>query len=376
MIADENEASNGDVGQSPWCAAMKLLITGICGFVGQTVARGLLEIIPGLEVIGVDSLVRPGSELSRRALSALGVKFFHADVRSRSDIELLPACDWVLDAAANASVLAGLSQPGASRQLIEHNLIGTVNLLEYCRRHKAGFILLSTSRVYSVAPLASLEMEVDKNAFRPSRDQSWPQGCSPVGLAESFATAPPLSLYGASKLASEMLAAEYGSAFDFPVWLNRCGVLAGAGQFGRPDQGIFSYWLHAYAAGKPLKYIGFDGQGHQVRDALHPDDLLPVLVRQFEQPSRRPEPALNFGGGLANSMSLAQLSDWCAARFEPRPVATDPAPRPYDVPWLVMDSRAAEQRWQWRPKKTLLAILEDIAAHAEGNPHWLDLTGG
>ena len=355
---------------------MKLLITGICGFVGQTVARGLLEIIPGLEIIGVDSLVRPGSELNRRALSALGVKFFHADVRSRSDIELLPACDWVLDAAANASVVAGLSQPGASRQLIEHNLIGTVNLLEYCRRHKAGFNLLSTSRVYSVAPLASLEMEVDKEAFRPRSDQSWPQGCSPVGLAESFATAPPLSLYGASKLASEVLAAEYGSAFDFPVWLNRCGVLAGAGQFGRPDQGIFSYWLHAYAAGKPLKYIGFDGQGHQVRDALHPEDLLPVLVRQFEQPSRMPEPALNFGGGLAGSMSLAQLSDWCAARFGPRPVAADRSPRPYDVPWLVMDCRAAEQRWQWRPKKTLTTILEDIAAHAEANPHWLDMTGG
>ena len=49
---------------------------------------------------------------------------------------------------------------------------------------------------------------------------------------------------GASKLASEQLILEYGNSFDFPVWINRCGVLAGAGQFGKADQGIFSYWIH------------------------------------------------------------------------------------------------------------------------------------
>ena len=56
----------------------------------------------------------------------------------------------------------------------------------------------------------------------------------------------PLSLYGASKLASETLILEYGECFGFPVWINRCGVLAGAGQFGKADQGIFSFWIHSF----------------------------------------------------------------------------------------------------------------------------------
>jgi CDP-paratose 2-epimerase len=354
---------------------MKILITGICGFGGQTIAHSLLEQISGLEIVGVDNLIRPGSEQNRRKLVGLGVKFFHADVRNTSDIDGLPAADWVIDAAANASVLAGVDGAAATRQLIEHNLGGTINLLEYCRRHRAGFILLSTSRVYSIAPMTTLEVTSQGDAFRPKPDQGWPNGCSLAGFAESFSTTPPLSLYGSTKLASEILAQEYGAAFGLPVWINRCGVLAGAGQFGRPDQGIFAYWIHAYARRRPLKYIGFNGRGFQVRDALHPADLVPVLTRQLKQPSAHVEAPLNFGGGTENSMSLTQLSQWCADRFGPHRVDSDPKPRPFDVPWLVLDCRAAGQRWQWKPQTNLQAILEEIALHAEQHPEWLDLTG-
>ena len=108
-----------------------------------------------------------------------------------------------------------------------------------------------------------------------------PEGVSAHGIAENFSTTPPLSLYGSSKLASECVALEYGETFEFPVWINRCGVLAGAGQFGRADQGIFSFWINAYLRRAPLRYIGFDGAGHQTRDCLHPRDLLPVLQKQM-----------------------------------------------------------------------------------------------
>jgi CDP-paratose 2-epimerase len=83
----------------------------------------------------------------------------------------------------------------------------------------------------------------------------------------------PVSLYGSSKLAVESIALEYGAAFDFSVWVDRCGVLAGPGQFGTPDQGIFSYWINAHLRRRALRYIGFDGAGKQVRDAFHPHDL-------------------------------------------------------------------------------------------------------
>src|SRR5450756_1443354 len=212
---------------------MKILITGICGFVGSTLARALLDSAENLKVTGVDNFIRPGSELNRRELAKLGVKIIHADVRSAADFETLPDADFVIDAAANPSVLAGVDGKTSSRQLLEHNLWGTVNVLEYCKTHRAGLILLSTSRVYSIKPLAELAVEARDQAFHP-RAGSLPPGLTQNGVAENFSTAPPLSLYGSTKLASECLALEYGGAFGFPVWINRCGVLAGAGQFGKP----------------------------------------------------------------------------------------------------------------------------------------------
>ncbi|MBV9155574.1 MAG: NAD-dependent epimerase/dehydratase family protein, partial [Acidobacteriaceae bacterium] len=75
---------------------MKILITGICGFVGSRIARALLERVPGLEITGIDSLLRPGSEINRSELRSKGIQFIHGDLRMRSDVEAIPACDWVI----------------------------------------------------------------------------------------------------------------------------------------------------------------------------------------------------------------------------------------------------------------------------------------
>ena len=140
---------------------MKLLITGICGFVGSSLAKCLLERREELSIYGIDNLMRPGSETNRRKLQTLGVRFFHGDIRAASDFEALPAADWVIDAAANPSVLAGVTGGFSSRQLFEHNLAGILNVLEYCKAHKAGLLLLSTSRVYSIPALVSLPLRVN-----------------------------------------------------------------------------------------------------------------------------------------------------------------------------------------------------------------------
>jgi CDP-paratose 2-epimerase len=355
---------------------MRILISGACGFVGSTLARTLARSPAGHQLLGIDNFVRPGSETNRAELKRLGVKLFYGDLRSASDLEPLPPCDWVIDAAANPSVLAGVDGRTSSRQLVEHNLGGTVNLLEHCKRHGAGFILISTSRVYSIAALAGLTTAVEKQAFAPrfSAETKIP-GLTAAGVDETFATGAPISLYGATKLASEALALEYGEAFGLPVFINRCGVLAGAGQFGRPDQGIFAYWINSWLRRQPLKYIGFGGEGHQVRDCLHPRDLAPLLEKQFGAPKTSVgDRVINVGGGTGSAMSLRQLSNWCAGRLGAHAVAADPAPRPFDLPWLVLDSAKAARLWQWRPTTTLPAILEEIAAHAEAHPDWLELS--
>lgn len=350
---------------------MKLLISGVCGFVGSTLARALTA--AGHQVTGFDSYIRPGSETNREPLLRLGIKVLTADLRHAAEIDALPAADFVIDAAANASVLAGIDGRTSSRELVDHNLGGTINLLEYCKARRAGFILLSTSRVYSIAPLGQLGVAAENGAFHPRAP--FPTGLTAAGLDETFATTAPISLYGATKLASEAMALEYGAAFNFPVFINRCGVLAGAGQFGRADQGIFAYWLNAHLRRRPLKYLGFGGHGHQVRDCLHPLDLLPVLEKQFAAPALAPADRIaNFSGGLASALSLRQLTDWCDARFGPQPVAADGTPRPFDIPWIVLDHAKATRLWAWRPATPVSTILDEIAAHAVQHPAWLELS--
>ena len=401
---------------------MHIIVTGICGFAGSIIARGLLEHLPGVQITGIDSLIRKGSETNLEPLRALGIDVRVGDIRNEEDLAALPAVDWVLDCAANPSVLAGVDGKTSAKDLLDHNLGGTIHLLEYCRRHKAGFILLSTSRVYSIPPLASLPVEVVDGAFRPQNAQetekgNWPQnaqeaqnkvqpgspvnlvplvannsasassdshpvnlvplvatpGLSRLGVSESFSTEPPISLYGSSKKCSELLALEYGMTFDFPVRINRCGVLAGAGQFGKADQGIFSFWTHSWARRRPLKYIGFGGGGHQVRDCLHPRDIVPLLIDQMNDPGRKVDPILNVSGGVESAMSLAQLSAWCTQRLGPHQVAADTNPRPFDIPWMVLDSSAVGEAWGWKPRTLMPAILEEIALHAEQHPKWLEL---
>ncbi|MBV8808716.1 MAG: hypothetical protein JO033_08575, partial [Acidobacteriaceae bacterium] len=148
-------------------------------------------------------------------------------------------------------------------------------------------------------------------------------------------------------------------------------VLAGAGQFGTAEQGIFSYWLHAHAAKLQLRYIGFGGLGHQVRDAFHPDDLADLLCAQIARGQPGSDAIYNLGGGRENAMSLAQLTEWCNQQFGNHEPQADTKPRPFDIPWMVMDSARAEQEFGWKPKRPLASILDEIAKHVRDNPDWL-----
>ena len=355
---------------------MKILITGICGFVGSAITHALLAHFDNVKLYGIDNFVRPGSETNRLKLRTLGVGLIHGDVRSASDFDQLPDVDWVIDAAANPSVLIGADGRTSSRQAVENNLYGTVNILEYAKARKAGLILLSTSRVYSIPEMQAIPLAESGNTFLFDETKPCPPGVSGQGMTEDFSTRAPISLYGSTKLASEALAMEYGYTYQLPIWINRCGVLAGAGQFGTAEQGIFSYWLHAHKQRRKLGFYGFGGRGLQVRDALDPRDLARLLIHQITHtPSPRPQGIFHVAGGIANSMSLAQLTAWCDDRFGKHAAVANTSDRPFDVPWVVMDATRARETFGWSPEISLAKILDEIAAHVAAYPDWLNLAG-
>ena len=349
---------------------MNILITGIAGFVGSRLARYLLAARSDLKIWGIDNLSRRGSEQNLAAVREIGCEFIHGDVRCPSDLEALPPMHWVIDAAANPSVLAGLN--GNAGSLVGHNLIGSLNLLEKCRRDSAGFVLISSSRVYSIDALNSLPLSKASTRYELSDGTCSAPGVGSQGVREEFSTAAPVSLYGATKLASEIMALEYGSTFSLPIWINRCGVIAGAGQFGKIDQGIFSYWIHSYRERSPLQLVGYGGTGLQVRDCLHPDDLARLVSAQLDAGGSADRPRIcNVSGGLASSMSLHELNAWCAERFGSHAVGSRPETRTLDAPWVVLDAGLAKRTWGWRPQMSVHAILDEIAEHADAHPDWL-----
>ena len=362
---------------------MKILVTGGCGFVGAAVCRRFLTARAGLAVTVLDSLRRRGAETNVADLEARGVRVVHGDVRVAADIDALGPFDWVIDAAAEPSVLAGTAAGGQTgrRQLVDHNLVGTVNLLEAAARWQAGMILLSTSRVYSIPTLAGLPLAERSGrgggaAFDLDATHPLPPGVSPAGISEGCSSASPVSLYGATKLAAEILALEYAHAAGTPLVIDRLGVMAGAGQFGRADQGIFSWWIHRWAARRPLSWIGFGGRGLQVRDCLHPDDLADLLLSQLAAARGREPELVNVSGGSVSGTSLAELSAWCAERLGPHDVGVSHESRPYDLPWVVLDHAAATSRHGWKPARSVEQIFEEIADHAQRHPGWLDRCGG
>ena len=196
-----------------------ILITGICGFTGSTLAKTLVE--EGYEVCGLDNFLREGSRGNVEPLKKLGIRVVEGDIRNEADLAKMPKADWVLDCAAEPSVLAGVGSGMGSYELMDHNLIGTIRVLELCKKIQAGLILLSTSRVYSVAGLSSLKVAAGKiriadcglgiegstNAKSGKRNAEKGEivGLTSKGISEEFSTEPPLSLYGASKRCAEVL---------------------------------------------------------------------------------------------------------------------------------------------------------------------------
>jgi len=288
--------------------SMRVLITGGAGFVGSALAKGLSITHPTWDVFTIDNLSRRGTEYNVAHFNDLGIQFIHCDIRNPEDLAQIHEFDILIDASANPSVVVGIQE--SPIQALNSNLVGTINCLELCSRHKASIIYLSTSRVYPFGLLDStLYGEIDtRYTFSPN--QSLP-GVSEMGVKEKFPLSGARSFYGAAKLASELLIEEYRAFKGVKSVINRCGIIAGPGQFGKVDQGIVTYWMACHLLKKDLSYIGYEGKGKQLRDLLHIDDLVRLVDLQIREIDTYDGKTLNVGGGLERSSSLLELTRHC-----------------------------------------------------------------
>ena len=337
---------------------MRILITGGAGFIGSSLAFSFKREEPAAEVVAVDNLKRRGAELNLPRFQRAGVQFVHGDVRHQSDLEDLPGdFDVFIEASAEASVMAGVTS--APNYVLQTNVVGALNCLEFARRRAGVLVFLSTSRVYSIRPLREIRLAETASRFEIGVGQSI-AGVSESGIAEEFPTDLPRSLYGATKLCSELITQEYVESYGLRAIINRCGVIAGPGQFGRVDQGVFTLWVAHHFYRKPLRYTGFGGRGKQVRDLLHPLDLYALLKKQLANIEECSGAIFNIGGGREISTSLVELTALCQKLTGNEvPVQANAQTSTVDVPLYISDNRKAAQQLSWRPERSVKVIMED-----------------
>jgi CDP-paratose 2-epimerase len=308
-------------------------------------------------VVAFDNLKRRGSELNIPRLKSAGVEFSHGDVRSFGDLaEHTP--DLIIECSAEPSAQAGYG--GSPEYLIQTNLLGCYNCLELARRDKADFFFVSTSRVYPYHLLNSLSFVEEETRFSLTPAQPLP-GSSAAGVSEDFPLNGARSLYGMTKLSAELMVQEYGDAYGLRTIINRCALLTGPWQMGKSDQGVIGLWVAAHYFRRSLKYIGFGGTGKQVRDFLHVDDFIDLVLLQMKDLDRFNGRLFNVGGGAKNSLSLLECTGLCEEitgnRIQIVPVAEN---RPADLRSYLTDSRRITELCGWSPKRDARATLSDI----------------
>lgn len=335
-----------------------IFITGGAGFVGSNLAVSFKQKYPKMRVLVMDNLRRRGSELNLTRLREHDIEFFHGDIRCPEDFPTVEY-DAMIECSAEPSVLAGYD--GNPMYVVNTNLTGTINCLEEARKRKADVVFLSTSRVYPYDRINALDIEEQDTRFVWKTGQEL-NGWSEKGIAEDFPLAGPRSIYGASKLCSEYILQEYISMYGLRGVINRCGVIAGPWQFGKVDQGVFTLWMLAhYFKRDGLKYIGYGGNGKQVRDLLHVEDVFRLIDIELGMMDRINGSIFNAGGGLEVSLSLLETTDLCREiTGQLISLDGDEKTRPADLAIYLTDNLLVMKETGWQPKQSARAILEDI----------------
>lgn len=348
---------------------LSILITGGCGFVGSNLAIKLKSKYPECRIIAMDNLKRRGSELNISRLNEVGVNFIHGDIRNKEDFDSIGSIDLLIEAAAEPSVLSGIDS--TPDYVLNTNLQGTINCLNFALRNKAKFIFLSTSRVYPIKHLNKILYTEAESRFDISDFQEL-NGISDKGIAEAFPLDGARSFYGSSKLSSELLIQEYIEFYNLNAIINRCGVITGPWQMGKIDQGVIVLWMAKHFWKKELSYIGFGGEGKQVRDVLHIDDLFDLIDFQINNFSMFSGDIFNAGGGLEVSVSLRELTALCEEITGNKIlIHSVKENRSADVPIYITDNSKITDLSGWKPSNNPHQLLSDIFYWIKSNENKL-----
>jgi CDP-paratose 2-epimerase len=282
-----------------------VLVTGSCGLIGSEVCVFFAR--QGFHVAGIDSNHRAvffGPEgdtswsLSRLQSGIPDYRHAAVDIRDREAVltlieELRP--DVIVHTAAQPSHDRAAAIPFLD---FEVNALGTLHLLEAARRScpESPFIFTSTNKVYGDRPntIALAELETRWDYADPAYAN---------GIAEDFSIDQSKhSLFGASKVAADVLVQEYGRYFNMPTCCLRGGCLTGPNHSGVELHGFLSYLVKCNLEGREYKVYGYKGK--QVRDNIHSEDVARFMF-EFAQAPRVAE-VYNLGGGKGNSCSILE----------------------------------------------------------------------
>ncbi len=325
---------------------MNILVTGGCGFVGTNVCLYLNN--KDYKVSSLDNLSRKGSRYNLGLLKKKKIKNYKIEISNFKKYKSLPKFDLIIDCCAEAAVEVSKKN---TDKVFNTNLVGTYNILKKAKKDKSKIIFLSSSRVYPLNMLNNLikNKNIKKKILIKNK------------INENSSTIGPKSIYGFTKLSSEMLIEEFSYQYDIKYIINRCGVISGPLQFGKQDQGFVSLWVWKHLNNLKLNYIGYGGYGHQLRDVLHINDLCELIYLQINKIFKVNNLTFTVGGSNYSKTSLKELTKICE-KITGNKIKIGKISRTsnYDIPYFVTDNSKVSKIYGWKVKKNIRKIVEDI----------------
>ena len=344
----------------------KALITGSAGLIGSEAVRFFAD--RDYQVIGIDNDMRKyffGKEAStewnkEKLKETLKKQYLHhnVDIRNNEDVERIfkkHKCEIIIHAAAQPSHDWAAKEPITDFTI---NANGTLILLENFRKYcpEATFIYTSTNKVYGDRPNKLPLVELKSRYELPETHRYY------RGIDESMSVDDcKHSLFGASKLAGDILTQEYGKYFGLKTGIFRGGCLTGPAHSGTELHGFLAYLIKCIAAGK--KYTIFGYKGKQVRDNIHSFDLVNMFWH-FHQNPRYGE-VYNSGGGRSSNISILEVIEKVEKILNKKAIYEyNKTNRIGDHIWYISDISKFKSHYpEWDFKYNIDAILEEICKY-------------